>query len=232
MGDACRAFGTPVTGGNVSFYNEHPEGAVFPTPTIGMLGIVEDVERDTTTIGFKDAGDRIFLMAPSNRPHATSLGGSEYLFAIHGMTAGEAPRLDLDEERAVHEAMLALIRSGRVKSAHDASDGGLAVCLAEKILETEGLGADVTLPAVGDRRLDVVLFGEDHSRIVFTVAEADADDIERTFVHPDVQIIRLGEVTGESALRVGTEVGELAVVSAADMKRAYFDSIENAMQHV
>ncbi|HEY5564358.1 MAG TPA: AIR synthase-related protein, partial [Rhodothermia bacterium] len=143
-----------------------------------------------------------------------------------------APRLDLDEERAVHEAMLALIHSGRVKSAHDVSDGGLAVCLAEKILETEGLGADVVLPTIGDRRLDVVLFGEDHSRIVFTVTEADADDIERTFVHQGVQINRLGVVTDELELRVGTEAGELAVVSAADMKRAYFDSIEKLMQRV
>ncbi|MGA7305903.1 MAG: phosphoribosylformylglycinamidine synthase subunit PurL, partial [Rhodothermales bacterium] len=121
MGEACRAFGTPVTGGNVSFYNEHPEGAVFPTPTIGMLGLVDDVERDTTTSSFKEPGDVIFLLSPAEWRYASGTGGSEYLASMHGLTAGDAPRLDLEEEKSVQSKMLALIRSGQVKSAHDVS---------------------------------------------------------------------------------------------------------------
>jgi phosphoribosylformylglycinamidine synthase len=233
MGEACRAFGTPVTGGNVSFYNEHPEGAVFPTPTIGMLGIVDDVERDTTTSSFKEPGDVIFLLSPAEWRYASGTGGSEYLASMHGLTAGDAPRLDLEEEISVQSKMLALIRSGQVKSAHDVSDGGLAVCLAEKTLQGNGVGAAVRFPDVEDRRLDAMLFGEDHSRIVFTVAKADADDIEGT-VTPDegVQITRLGDVTPgpELSIEIGGS-GSLSV-SVPQMHAVYFDSIRKAMQRV
>jgi len=230
MGDACRAFETPVTGGNVSFYNEHPEGAVFPTPTIGMLGVVEDVERDVTTSGVKDAGDVIFLLTPSDWTHGASIGGSEYLYAIHGKTAGDAPRIDLKEEVAVQQAMLRLIRSGVVKSAHDVSDGGLAICLAEKVLSGSGKGASVHLDGVGDRRLDAVAFSEDHSRIVFTVSESDATDIENAS-SGGVRITRIGVVTDEPALRIGTG-GKDAEIPFGKMASAYFDTIGERMQRV
>jgi phosphoribosylformylglycinamidine synthase len=188
MGEACTTFNTPVTGGNVSFYNENPDGAVFPTPTIGMLGLVENVDEHVTTIPFKDDGDAIFLLSPADWTHRDDLGGSEYLAFLHGITAGDAPHFDLDEEKAVQEAMLALIHRGVVKSAHDISDGGLAICFAECVMQADGLGADIELETPS-LRLDATLFGEAQSRIVFT-AEEGAD------ISADgVRITRIGTVT-------------------------------------
>jgi phosphoribosylformylglycinamidine synthase len=203
MGDACEAFGTPVTGGNVSFYNENPEGAVFPTPTIGMLGLVDDVDRDGTTMDLKEAGSEIWLLSPSEWNQARNTSGSEYLANQHGVTAGDAPHLDLDEERAVQGAMLALIRAGIVESAHDVSDGGLAVCLAEKVLTSETAGAGIDLGSLDDGRLDATLFGEDHSRIVFTVSSDDRAEVQRIMGEWDgVQLTRLGTATEERKLTV------------------------------
>ncbi|MEM6783099.1 MAG: phosphoribosylformylglycinamidine synthase subunit PurL [Bacteroidota bacterium] len=232
MGDACRALGTPVTGGNVSFYNENPGGAVFPTPTIGMLGLVEDVERDATQADFQAEGDAILLLRPAawahdHAPDASTpgLGGSEYLGHVHGQTTGDAPHLGLQEEVAVQQAMLGLIRDGFVQSAHDVSDGGLAVCLAESAL-TSGLGADVRL-APG-ARLDAVLFGENQSRIVFTAKGADLDAICKRLDADTVRILRIGTVGG-TALRV--TVGEAVVLDAdvAALRRPYDSAIPTAM---
>jgi phosphoribosylformylglycinamidine synthase len=196
MGDACRAFGTPVTGGNVSFYNENPESAVFPTPTIGMLGLVEDLAAHGTTADFKAKGDTIFLLTPATWQHRDDLGGSEYLASIHDKTAGDAPHFELDEEAAVQAAMLALIRAGLVRSAHDVSDGGLAVCLAESVLFANNLGADIDLQT-DVARLDAVLFGEAQSRIVFTAGADQADAIQQTLGNKAVQAQSIGTVTGD-----------------------------------
>ncbi len=207
MGDACRTLGTPVTGGNVSFYNENPESAVFPTPTIGMLGLVEDVERDTTTIPFRDEGDVIFLLSPDGWQFKNDIGGTEYLAAVRGQTTGDAPHLDLGEEVAVQGAMLDLIRSGLVKSAHDVSDGGLAVCLAECAL-TARLGAEITLDADG-LRLDAALFGEAQSRIVFTASHDDGEMVQDTIVGTGAQAVPIGRVGGD---RLRIDVGGSAIV--------------------
>jgi len=196
MGDACRRLETPVTGGNVSFYNESPDAAVFPTPTIGMLGLVEDLERDTTAVPFRAEGDVIFLLTPETWLHRDDLGGSEYLAALHDRVAGDAPHLDLEEEVAVQEAMLALIRSRLVRSAHDVSDGGLAVCLAEKALHAgKGASIDLGSPEV---RLDALLFGESQSRIVFTSAYDDGEMVVDTLVGRGVQAVPIGRVEGDS----------------------------------
>ena len=223
MGEACSTFETPVTGGNVSFYNENPEGAVFPTPTIGMLGIVEDVRRDTTTVPFKNEGDAVYLLSPASWVHREDIGGSEYLAFVHGRTAGDAPHLDLDEERAVHDAMLGLIRSGLVRSAHDVSDGGLAVCLAECVLHSDGLGADIELER-GSIRLDAVLFGEAQSRIVFTAAP-DAD----VTAADGVQVTRVGTVT-RGPLRVRAGGGLVVEAAAEDLAAPYNSTIPSYME--
>jgi phosphoribosylformylglycinamidine synthase len=203
MGDACRALDTPVTGGNVSFYNEHPEGAVFPTPTIGMLGVVDDIEAHPTTSALQGEGDALFLLSPSGWTHRDDIDGSEYLATIHGPTTGDAPHLDLDEEVAVQAAMQQLIREEIVRHAHDVSDGGLAVCLAESVIASGGVGADVDFGDVDGCRLDAVLFGEAQSRIVFSVAESDADRVG------DV----LSAFDGAAAQRIGTVGGEALRVS-------------------
>ncbi|WP_412069493.1 phosphoribosylformylglycinamidine synthase subunit PurL [Rubrivirga sp. IMCC43871] len=226
MGDACRALGTPVTGGNVSFYNENPDGAIFPTPTIGMVGLVEDVDRDTTTVAFRAPGDAILLVSPAGWWHTGGIEASEYLHTRHDRTAGDAPHLDLDEEKTVHATVLAAIRAGLAKSAHDCADGGLAVALAESCLHG-GFGASISLPAT-DARLDAVLFGEAQSRVVLSVAYERIAEVEALAAQHGARTTVIGTVGLEKlAIAVGgTTVIDKAV---ADLKRPYDSAIPDAM---
>ncbi len=225
MGDACRAFGTPVTGGNVSFYNESPDGAVFPTPTIGMVGLVESLGH-VTTAAFVTPGDVLLLVTPEAWWHTGGIEGSEFLATRHGRTAGDAPHLDLDEERAVQAAVLGAIRAGLVRSAHDVADGGLAVCLAESAVFS-GLGADVALPQV-DARLDAVLFGEAQSRIVLSVAPDDAEAVRQLCAGHGAQATPIGTVTdGPLAISVGGETVVSLAVEA--LRQPYETAIPEAM---
>ncbi len=198
MSDACRALGTPVTGGNVSFYNENPDGAVFPTPTIGMLGLVEDLKAHGTGAALQAKGDVVYLLTPrawAHRAAASDLGGTEYLAFAHGLTAGHAPHLDLSEEQAVQDAMLRLIHAQLVRSAHDISDGGLAVCLAEAAVFSGMLGATVDLVVAKPYRLDALLFGEAQSRIVFTTRAGAENAVKQTLVNIGAQAHPIGHVT-------------------------------------
>ena len=194
MGDACRAFNTPVTGGNVSFYNENPDGAVFPTPTIGMLGVVDDVVNHTTTIDFKRAGDHVFLLTPGAWVSKEDINASEYLNVVHGLTTGDAPHFEIDEEKAVQNACLALIRAGYVSSAHDVSDGGLATCLAESAMSSK-LGAHIHLACDEGSRLDACLFSEVQSRIVLSVAGENVVQFLALADAHDVTVTDIGRVT-------------------------------------
>ncbi len=119
MGEACRFFDTPVTGGNVSFYNESPDTAVYPTPTIGMVGLVEDLNHITTSY-FKDEGDLIYILGEDKE----ELGGSEYLKVVHKKVAGNPPQLNLPTEKELQETLLKLIKNNLINSAHDISEGG------------------------------------------------------------------------------------------------------------
>jgi len=204
MGDACRILDTPVTGGNVSFYNENPNGAVFPTPTIGMLGVVDDLAH-ITRAGIADEGDTVFLLTPIGWVHKNDLGGSEYLAWCLGQTTGDAPHLNLYEERYIQRALLGLIRDGLVRSAHDVSDGGLAVCLAEKVLfGAEGLGMDVSLTPHEHLRTDALLFGEAQSRVVFTSPLSNAEMAARLEGH-GVKVTALGHVTRQNGLKIALD---------------------------
>ena len=157
LADACKAFNAPITGGNCSLYNQSPNGPIDPTPTVAMVGIIEKPEH-VTTQWFKDEGDAIVLLGDivdKNDP-LLGLGGSAYLQAIHGQKNGTPPRCDLEPARTLHTTLLGLIQSGLVKSAHDCSEGGLAVCLAESCIsrliahETPKLiGAQIDLSSVG-----------------------------------------------------------------------------------
>ncbi|MGH7446396.1 MAG: AIR synthase-related protein, partial [Longimicrobiales bacterium] len=129
MGAACAAFETPVTGGNVSLYNENPAGAIYPTPVVGMIGVIDDIDRHLTA-PFKSAGDAIVLLGRNT----AELGGSEYLKVVHGLVAGDAPAVDLDAERSLQELVLSLNDGGLLHSAHDCAEGGLAVCIAESAM--------------------------------------------------------------------------------------------------
>jgi phosphoribosylformylglycinamidine synthase II len=192
MGEACRVLGTPVTGGNVSFYNEDPQRIVYPTPVVGMLGLVEDLKH-VTTAGFKEEGDRIVLLGETQE----ELGGSEYLKVIHSLVRGETPELDLEREKRVQDACLAMIRAGLVKSAHDCSEGGLAVALAEcSILSDDHLGAKIELDQ--KIRLDSLLFGETQSRIIITLREKDLAAAEKVAKNHQTPFVPIGKVEGQN----------------------------------
>jgi phosphoribosylformylglycinamidine synthase subunit PurL len=197
MAEACRAFGTPVTGGNVSLYNESPAGVVDPTPTVAMVGLIDD-ERHITTQWFKMAGDAIILVGDIGN----GLGGSHFLKVCHDRKEGPPPRVDLDHEIRIQNAVRDLIREGLVKSAHDCSEGGLAVTLAESCFNPTGLyGAEVDLrrPETGHRPVatEEILFNESQSRIVISVAAENLDKIIAKLRERGVPHLHLGEVTGD-----------------------------------
>ena len=233
MGEACRKLSTPVTGGNVSFYNENPEGAVFPTPTIGMLGLVEDVAAHTTQAGLCTPGHTVYLLSPKSwsfRTQHCELGATEYLYTCHGLTCGDAPHLDMTEERAVQASALAMIHSGLIASAHDVSDGGLLVALAECVLFSEDMGVDILLNPESMGRLDALLFGEAQSRILLTAAQSQADQLAALVAeHPEVQLTVLGTVCSNPALSVAVGNKRVLHCTVDVMRTAYFGSIPKHM---
>ena len=199
MAEACRKFDTPVTGGNVSLYNESPAGAIDPTPTVGMVGIVEDPKHITTQF-FKTDGDVIILIGDPG----DELGASHYLLAVHGLKAGPPPRLDYDRELAVQDAVRSLIRMGLVKSAHDCAEGGLAVALAESCMFGEtrrGACVDIPSPAA---RADIPLFNESQSRIIISVKPDDASGALAFLEKRGVPAARIGAVNSGSSLDIST----------------------------
>ncbi len=192
IAEACRALDIPVVGGNVSFYNETLGQAILPTPVIGMAGLLEDAEARATQ-WFQQEGDRIALIGPD----AVSLGGSEYLWALHQRAAGRLAPLDLGLERRVQEACRASIGARLLRSAHDCAEGGLAVALAEAcVTGPAALGAAVELPAAGERE-DLALFGEGPSRVVVSVAAAAARAFEALVGEFAVPWRWIGRVQGE-----------------------------------
>jgi phosphoribosylformylglycinamidine synthase len=224
MKEACEALGTPVTGGNVSLYNEHPGGAVYPTPVIGMVGVIEKLEH-VTRAGFDRDGDEIVLLGEPT----DELGGSEYLHVVHGIVAGPPPRCDLDKERALIEALLEAISLGAVGSAHDCSEGGLAVALAECAIMNRArlLGVDVDLSSWGALPLRALLFGEAQSRVV--VSTASADVVLAAAKRHGVPARQIGWVRASSGafrIRAGSRVIESSVAVLAD---AYHESIPRRM---
>lgn len=220
IGDACRALETPVTGGNVSFYNENPDGAVYPTPVIGMLGLVEDL-RHVTTCWFKEVNDVIVLLGTNTG----EIGGSEYLKLQHNLVAGNCPQLNLEFEVRLQRTCLEAIRAGWVRSAHDVSDGGLAVALAECcVLGPRALGAELEVEAKGRR--DFLLFGEDQSRIVLSVAPDHLARVQALCAQNDVPMQVLGKVGGD---RLVVNRGEVDV-SVVELKTVYFEAIRSRME--
>ncbi len=162
MGEACRKFDTPVTGGNVSFYNQNPDGPVYPTPTIGMVGLLDDVS-NKMTLGFRDAGDYIFLIGKSTN----DINSSEYLHKVKGVEYSPAPEFDLDTEFVLQQKVAELISNQLIVSAHDVSEGGLFITLLESGFKNN-LGFDVSA-ANADIRKDAYWFGESQSRVVVSV---------------------------------------------------------------
>jgi phosphoribosylformylglycinamidine synthase len=206
MGEACRKFGTPVTGGNVSFYNQSTIGEevlpVYPTPTIGMVGLIEDPER-AMTLDFKGIGDEIYLLGDAR----DDLGSSEYLRTVHGVEHSPVPYFDLEEEHALQEVVAELIEQGLVASAHDVSDGGLFVCLLEKAMP-RGLGFSVRTDA--RFRKDAYLFGESQSRVVVTVSADQKAAFLQALADEDLGCTLLGSVEGHHILVDGEDFGPVS----------------------
>lgn len=213
IAEACRVLNTPVTGGNVSFYNEGPTAAVYPTPVIGMLGLINNVS-SVVTNSLKQPGDAVLLLGRSGVGH---VGGTEYLYRIHNLVAGDAPEIDLYYEANLHRAFLEAASLGLLHSAHDCSEGGLAVSLAESLIKSPiGFGLTVTLDGARGRD-DFQLFGEDQSRIVISAQQGDVDAIEAIARRNSVSLQRIGTVNESGKLIIGESVN----VPTAKLKEAY-----------
>ncbi|HET7152432.1 MAG TPA: phosphoribosylformylglycinamidine synthase subunit PurL, partial [Candidatus Kapabacteria bacterium] len=218
VGDACRALSTPVTGGNVSFYNENPSGAIYPTPVIGMVGLVD--LKHFTTANFKDDGDVVVLLGKLTY----ELGGSEYLKVLHDVVAGDAPALDMELEKRVQKTCLELIRSGKVHSAHDISEGGLLVTLAESCICDPEHQKGVELSLHPELLTPAGLFGESQSCIVMSVKESDLITVQTSAEKNGVQATVLGKVGGES-MRINKDIE----ISLDEMDSAYYTALEKLM---
>lgn len=218
MSKACEKFGTPVTGGNVSFYNQSTIGgkdeAVFPTPTIGMLGIVDN-KNHQTTLAFKDKGHMIFLIGKTYN----DIASSEYLYSYHKVKASPAPFFDLEEEYRMQQALATLIQLNLVQSAHDVSDGGLFITLLESAMP-RNLGFDITTDA--EIRSDAFLFGESQGRVVVTVSPSRETPFIDFMVENGIPFTTLGHVT-KSEVRVD----DISFGFISDLKKVYDNALED-----
>jgi len=224
MGEACRALGTPVTGGNVSLYNESPSAAVYPTPVIGMIGLIEDISR-VTRASFQHDGDAILLLGEMGG----ELGGSEYLATIHGKVIGAPPHCDPSREKLVIDALLEAIASGIVSSAHDCSDGGLAVALAECCIanrECES-GAEIDLSAYSAFADRAILFGETQGRIV--VSSPAPERVLAIAATAGVPCTQIGRVQRHSDSLDITLPGSSLRSPLSVLRRAYHSTIPTIM---
>ena len=224
MKEACEALGTPVTGGNVSLYNENPFGAVYPTPVIGMVGLIDSLAHVTRS-AFTTEGDDIILLGDNT----DELGGSEYLQRIHAEVAGAPPHCDLVAERALIETLLDAIRAGAIRSAHDCADGGLAVALAEcAMMDRAGqTGAEIDLSAWSALPARAVLFGEAQGRVV--VSTPDPVAVEAIAARRAVRATRIGTVRRSGTLRV--RLGNRFLDAPLErLAAAYHDAIPDIMQ--
>jgi len=203
MGDACRAFMTPVVSGNVSLYNESPTGAIFPTPVIGMVGVLDDVTKHVVNT-FRKESDRIVLLGSNT----SELGGSEYLKVVHGLVAGRPPAVNLEAEKALQDLMIELAGNGLLSAAHDCSEGGLAVALAEMCFghEHEGV-AGVDIELTDDIEPAPLLFGEAQGRIVIACAEGAIDAVLAGAAERNVPAAVIGAVTACADLTPATGTG-------------------------
>ncbi len=203
IGDACRVLETPVTGGNVSFYNENPDGAVFPTPVIGMVGEASSLD-STMTADFKKSGDIVLVLGKTSG----QIGGSEYLSTIHHTVGGQVPKLDIQVEKRLQDLVLALIAGRTISSAHDCSEGGLAIALAESLMgasrKGHEFGLEITIPP--GIRADHYLFGEDQSRMVVSTDGDKLLVLKGLAMSYSIPVEEIGRVTRTGFFIVGKSI--------------------------
>jgi phosphoribosylformylglycinamidine synthase subunit PurL len=221
IGDACRALGIPITGGNVSLYNETEGRAIFPTPVLGVVGLLDDASKVSTRI-FKRAGASVVLLGDN----LGEIGGSEYLAVVHGQVSGAPPALDLGREAALQKLIVRAIREDLVESAHDCSEGGLAVTLAECAFDSGGIGVTADVAGAGD--VNATLFGESASRIVVSTREETLPALMAAAQAAGVPAVVMGKTGGD---RVRLLVDGRLVVDrpVRDTEQAWAASIEKRM---
>ncbi|KOR87731.1 phosphoribosylformylglycinamidine synthase subunit PurL [Paenibacillus solani] len=216
MAEACRELDTPVIGGNVSLYNENAKGAIYPTPVVGMVGLIHDTDHITTQ-SFKAEGDAIYVLGDTR----AELGGSEFQAMMHGVSEGRPPELSLDTEKKLLGGVLKAIQSGLVQSAHDVSEGGLAAALAESCI-SGNIGASVEWAT--DLRNDVALFSESQSRIVLSVSPDHKNALEKLLQEAGVPFTALG-VVGGNKLSININGASALEESVEALKSVWEDAI-------
>ena len=212
IGEACRELDTPVISGNVSFYNETETQAIYPTPIIGMVGVIENIDKHCT-MHFKDEGDVVILLGETRN----ELGGSEYLYRIYGIERGAVPVLNFGLEKKLQSFILAAIEKGLLKSAHDVSEGGLAVALTECCMEKE-LGVKVQLES--RLRADAVLFSESQSRFIVSCDPESLAELQQIMDKQEIPYEILGKVTGEE-LVIDINSKKIVDLNVKEMKEAW-----------
>lgn len=222
MGEACRKFNTPVTGGNVSFYNQNPDGPVYPTPTIGMVGVLDNPD-DKMTLDFKQEGDMIVLIGTQKN----DIGSSEYLHKIKGVELSPAPYFNIDEEFTVQKFTSSIIKEKIIASAHDISEGGLMVALLESGFN-RNLGFEVTSPSLTEEglRTDAYWFGEAQGRIVVSCSKDKLNELKHKAASTGIDIAVLGTVTSSAVKINGEDFGDIK-----SWKNSYDTAIEKILSN-
>jgi phosphoribosylformylglycinamidine synthase len=234
---ACNELGTPITGGNVSFYNETLGKSIYPTPVIGVLGILDDASR-VVKIAFREEGDAVVLLNGESSSvvaqHAAPLQGSqrefyssEYSRAVSGIVAGEPPAIELAAEKRLQDCLVALAAAGIVQSAHDISDGGIAVTLGESCFASNGLSADVELE--GSDAAEMALFGERGARAIVSLSPAMLARVLDTARQYGVAAQQIGQVTRGDAFRIEYMGRAVIDVSVAKLHDAWAHSLERIL---
>jgi phosphoribosylformylglycinamidine synthase len=223
IGDACRTLNTPVTGGNVSFYNESRDYAVYPTPVIGMMGLIENIEYMTTSF-FKDEGDIIAVIGRKVKEH-DGIGGSEYLKLIHGKVSGDAPEIDPYYEKQLCNTTLEMIKDGLIKSAHDISDGGFAAAIAESCVMNRKQPIGCNISVNYKNRKDFYLFNESQSRIIISLKQSDESKCKEICKKHKIEFISIGNVGG-SKLIINQDIN----LNLEIVLDAYYNSIQRIME--
>jgi phosphoribosylformylglycinamidine synthase II len=220
LGEACRILDTPVTGGNVSFYNESDVYQVYPTPVIGMIGIVEDVD-DITPSTFQDEGDLVYVLGTT----FAEIGGSEYLKVVHGKVAGLPPQINLLLEKRTQDAILAAIQKGLIKSAHDVSDGGLAVALAECCIADREKALGLKANLTSTLRSDMLCFSESQSRFIISASPGNKQMLEELFIKADIPVHIVGKVGGKEF-----QFNDWINIPLTELSSLYFNTLPDLMK--
>jgi phosphoribosylformylglycinamidine synthase len=223
IGAACRALDIPITGGNVSFYNETDGKAILPTPVLGVVGLIEDAAT-VARRAFRSEGDAIVLLGETR----DELGGSEYLKVIHGLVRGVPPRLDLEREAALQRLLVKGVADGLIRSAHDCAEGGLAVTLAECCFDT-GLGADADIPAVTPFSDVAALFSESASRVVISIDARRTAELQALAAESGIPTTLIGRVGG-NRIRVAVAGRGVLDEPLGEAERLWSDAIGNYVE--